>query len=74
VVIVGKDFYGLRNELLKEYLPGKILQSALNENSNFPMLSGKNAGNETLIFLCRQYTCKTPVFNIEALVKQIKEE
>jgi uncharacterized protein YyaL (SSP411 family) len=74
VVIVGKGFYGLRNQLLKEYLPGKILQSALNENSNFPMLSGKNAGNETLIFLCRQYTCKTPVFNIEALVKQIKEE
>ncbi len=74
LVIVGRDFYGLRNELLTKYLPGKILQSALNENSNFPMLKGKNVTAGTLIFLCRQYSCKTPVFNIEELVKQIKEE
>jgi len=74
VVITGQDFSSLRNKLLTEYLPGKILQAWIDENSNFPMLKGKNPGNETLIFLCKQYSCKTPVTNIESLFKQIKEE
>jgi uncharacterized protein len=74
VVITGKDFMSLRNQVLEQYLPGKILQAAAVENTAFAMLTGKNPGNETLIYLCRQYACKTPVTSIESLMIQIKEE
>jgi uncharacterized protein len=73
VAIVGNNYTGLRNQLLQVYLPGKILQAAAGENSDFQLLRGKNAENETLIYLCRQYSCKTPVINIDELVQQIKE-
>ena len=74
LVIVGKNFNSLRDELLQLYLPGKIIQAAETENKRYPMLTGKTAGNETFFYLCRQYNCKTPVNTMEALMKQIKEE
>jgi uncharacterized protein YyaL (SSP411 family) len=37
------------------------------------MLKGKNSVNQTLIYLCKQYSCKTPVTSIEDLLKQIIE-
>jgi uncharacterized protein YyaL (SSP411 family) len=74
LVITGNGFAGLRDQLLEQYIPGKILQSAASENMGFAMLRGKNPGNETLIYLCRQYACKAPVTSVSALMVQIKEE
>ncbi|MGG9961607.1 thioredoxin domain-containing protein [Ferruginibacter sp. SUN106] len=74
LVIAGKNFNSLRDQLLQLYLPGKIVQAAANENKRYPMLTGKTAGNETFFYLCRQYNCKTPVNTLEALMKQITEE
>jgi len=73
VVITGEDFMNLRDQLLQEYLPGKILMAAAGENKRYPMLKGKNAENETLIYLCRQYSCKTPVYSIDKLMILIQE-
>ncbi len=73
LVIVGKNFPGLRDQLLQEYLPGKILQAALDESVEFAMLTGKKAADETFIYLCRQYACNEPVLSVAALLSQIKE-
>jgi uncharacterized protein len=59
---------------LQMYLPGKILQCGSGRNSDFPLLKGKNPVNETLIYLCRQYSCQTPVISIDGLVEQIKQK
>jgi uncharacterized protein len=74
VVIAGNSFSNLRNQLLQLYLPGKILQCGSGQNSDFPLLRGKNPANQTLIYLCRQYSCKTPVISVESLVRQIREK
>jgi uncharacterized protein len=73
VVIAGNNFANLRNQLLQVYLPGKILQCGSGQSSDFPLLKGKNPVNETLIYLCRQYSCKSPVISTESVVQQIKE-
>jgi uncharacterized protein len=73
VVIAGNNFANLRDQLLQAYLPGKILQCGNGQSTDFPLLKGKNPVNETLIYLCRQYSCKTPVINVESVVRQIKE-
>ncbi len=72
LTITGDDFENLRNQVLLRYLPGKILQAAAHENGDFPMLKSKSSGKETLIYLCRQYTCKSPVNTIEKLIKQVE--
>lgn len=71
VVVCGSEFKILRNMLLKQYLPEVILQSGPEEDGNFPMLKGKNPGKDTLIYLCRQYSCKEPVNSIEKLLEQM---
>jgi uncharacterized protein len=72
VVIAGNNFINIRNQLLQVYLPGKILQCGQGQSSDFPLLNGKNPGNETLIYLCRQYSCKSPVISIDKLLQQLK--
>jgi uncharacterized protein len=72
LVITGNNFPALRNELLLKYLPEVILQTGTGGNSNFPMLKGKNPGNETLIYWCRQYSCQAPVNSVEKLMGQMK--
>jgi hypothetical protein len=73
VVITGENYISLRKQLLQEYLPGKILMAATGENKSYSMLNGKNAENGTLIYLCRQYTCKSPVSTIDKLMILIQE-
>jgi uncharacterized protein len=73
VVVMGNNFQALYNQLLQVYLPGKIVQSGASVNSVFPLLKGKNPKNQTLIYLCRQYSCRTPVISIDELVQQVNE-
>jgi len=71
VAIVGNSFEGLRDEILQQYIPGKILQAAKTEEEKYPLLAGKNTNGKTLIYLCKQYACQQPTDNVEALIGQI---
>lgn len=73
LVITGDNYMNLRNQLLQVYLPGKILMAAAGENKKYPMLNGKESKKETLIYWCRQYSCKSPVLSIEKLLILLKE-
>jgi uncharacterized protein YyaL (SSP411 family) len=42
------------------------------ENNLFPLLAGKKNTIEGGIYLCRNYTCKTPVSTVEELIKLIE--
>lgn len=73
LVITGDNYMNLRNQLLQVYLPGKILMAAAGENRKYAMLNGKDSKQETLIYWCRQYSCKSPVLSIEKLMNLLKE-
>jgi uncharacterized protein len=71
LVITGNDFKAYRNQLLTVYWPARILQSAIEEHADFPLLRDKSyGGKETLIYRCVQYSCKTPVNSIEKILDQ----
>lgn len=74
VVVCGAGFKIHRNMLLKQYLPEVILQTVVAEDGNFPMLKGKHPGKDTLIYLCKQYSCKEPVNTIEKLLEQMETQ
>lgn len=67
VAIVGNDFDQFRDELKTSFLPNTILQSAIDENPEFPLLEGKKKANETLAFLCKNYSCQQPVASVNSL-------
>ncbi|MEI7735017.1 MAG: thioredoxin domain-containing protein [Ferruginibacter sp.] len=74
VVVCGPEFRIHRNILLNQYLPEVILQTDAAEDGNFPMLKGKNPGKDTLIYLCKQYSCKEPVNTVEKLLEQMETQ
>lgn len=67
IALVGMDVEKKLPELLKEYIPFRILQSGSKEDSKFPLLAGKNAEEVSKIYLCENYACRRPFTTIGEL-------
>ena len=61
IVLTGLLLNDTLMELMRQYFPEKIVQSATQFHENFPLLSGKIFEDNTLIYLCRNYACAQPV-------------
>jgi uncharacterized protein YyaL (SSP411 family) len=58
-------------DILKIYIPHKILMVSVNPEQAFPLLKGKNFDNGVSLYLCSDYTCLEPVFSAMALRDQL---
>jgi uncharacterized protein len=67
IAIVGAEAYKKLNELIRFYIPHKVLMATTKENQDFPLLAQKNSNAKTLIFLCKNYECLQPVETIKEL-------
>ncbi|HSZ24474.1 MAG TPA: thioredoxin domain-containing protein [Cytophagaceae bacterium] len=72
IAIVGRDSIERRKELDKEYFPNKILAGKTGA-SNLPILEGRACkGEETLIYVCFDKTCKMPLETAEKVFVLLK--
>ncbi len=67
IAVIGKNVKVLLKEILKLYIPHKLVMSSAVENDHFPLLKDKKTGEETLFFLCKNYACHQPVSTIQEL-------
>ncbi|MBL0069862.1 MAG: thioredoxin domain-containing protein [Chitinophagaceae bacterium] len=67
IALIGKDFSGIHNELLGQYIPHRVLITSETANPVFPLLE-KPVAETTAIYLCRNYTCQNPVFSAKELM------
>ena len=73
IAITGNEALDLAKEVNKLCIPNKVMQIAIKETEQFPLLQGKFTNkNETLIYLCRDYSCKNPVKSAEELKLLLK--
>ena len=71
IAIVGKGFLQKRKEIDSRYYPNKILTGTLND-SQLPLLESRSAkGNETLIYVCFDKTCRLPVKTVDEAFLQL---
>jgi uncharacterized protein len=68
IAVVGKEAISTLDELLREYIPVRVLQASGTALDEFPLLSGKTSEKSVLIYVCKNYSCKKPV----EIVKEIK--
>jgi uncharacterized protein YyaL (SSP411 family) len=70
IAIVGQRANGFLRPVLERYIPNKVLQASETGNTDFPLLYGKNTGenSSTAFYLCKDYHCKSPFFEIEKLL------
>jgi uncharacterized protein len=68
IAIVGEKAASYLEQLLPVYLPGKLLQSSLKDDENFPLLRNRLQRN-TLIYYCKNYVCLQPYERVEEFVR-----
>ncbi len=69
IAITGGGFDSVLKQLLRIFIPYRVVQSAPVESKSFPLLEGKLYLESPLIWLCKDYSCQAPVNEISALQK-----
>jgi len=72
VVITGHKPEIARKEFLSHLIPYRVLQSSGEENTQFPLLRDKPAGQDPLIFVCQNYACQLPVNEVATAIRLVE--
>ena len=71
IALIANEPHKILLQVLKLYIPHKIVMSASDQSNSFPLLSGKENTGENTLYLCRNYSCEKPVNTVEALIDLI---
>ncbi|MCW3119247.1 MAG: hypothetical protein JWM28_3329, partial [Chitinophagaceae bacterium] len=71
IVILGEDFKKQLWQVLSAYIPHKVVMASKESDFYYPLLTGKGLPGSTLIYLCKDFSCRQPVDNVQALLGQI---
>ena len=74
IAIISTDFNRTLTEVLKKYIPHKIIMSGTDGSNSFPLLSGRENTGKVTVYLCRNYTCEKPVSSVSELLDLIKRK
>jgi uncharacterized protein YyaL (SSP411 family) len=72
VVITGHRPENARKEFLSHLIPYRVFQSSQEENTQFPLLRDKPAGQDPLIFVCQNYSCQLPVNEVAMAIRLVE--
>lgn len=67
IAITGKTSFDILPQILKEYIPVKVVQAAIVPLEDFPLLRGKIFEGPSLIYVCKDYSCKKPIENVKEI-------
>lgn len=73
IAVVGEGFGPIRDEILQNYLPHRVLMGAAEADPNYPVLAGRKVAGKLAIHLCSNYTCQLPVFSAKELILLINK-
>jgi uncharacterized protein YyaL (SSP411 family) len=71
ITIMGDNYKVIGTEILSQYIPNKIIMGSALHDSNFPMLEKKISSSDTLIYLCKNYTCIEPLNTAQDLLTKV---
>jgi uncharacterized protein YyaL (SSP411 family) len=64
IAITGRDFEKNLPTVMKKYIPNKIIQSGETNFSNFPLLANRETAIPVAFYICKNFTCLRPFYNI----------
>jgi uncharacterized protein len=70
VVVVGPDSMEKSKRIMRNYFPTAIFMGGLTEN--LPLIENKLVSDRTIIYVCRNKTCKLPEESVEKALMQLK--
>lgn len=64
LAITGKNWQTQVAQVLQAYIPHKIIQWGETKLPIFPLLVGRESNEDSAFYICKDYSCKSPFFNI----------
>lgn len=74
IAVTGSRCRELTMALLAENIPNKVLQQAPVPDNAFPLLAFRDAGADTLIYSCYDFTCRQPVGSVSELLNNLPKK
>ncbi|MFA8433154.1 MAG: thioredoxin domain-containing protein [Marinifilaceae bacterium] len=71
LAIVGKDAVEKSRHLHRNFLPDVLIYGSEGEGE-LPLLENRYVKNKTMLYLCKDKSCKLPVTDVEQLLDQLK--
>ena len=71
IAITGKNFETTHDELLRQYIPHKVLMASSIENEQFALLAGKPVNTDSFIYICKNFSCSKPVGSVGEVLSLI---
>jgi uncharacterized protein YyaL (SSP411 family) len=71
IVVVGPEAEDYRKEIMYNFIPYRVFQSATRENKAYPLLRNKLPTPDTLIYLCQSYNCLRPQSAIDRFLDDL---
>ena len=68
IAVVGEKAYEKAKDINALFLPNKILMASVKEDETLPLLRGREVADDTLIYVCQNYTCRMPVRTVEEIL------
>lgn len=72
IVLTARRPDPTRKEFLSQLIPYRVFQSAQEDNTHFPLLRDKSAGDIPQLFLCKNYSCQLPVNEVATLIRLLE--
>ena len=72
IVVIGEDAINQKRKIEELFLPNVLISGSKTE-SNLPLLQNRYVSGQTTFYLCKNYTCKLPVTDVNDLLKQLKD-
>ena len=66
LVITGHEIVKELSQMLKKFIPNKILQSTTKQLEFYPLLAAKLVDEKTRFYLCQDYSCSKPESSIDS--------
>jgi len=71
IAVLGGNLDLVIKEILRTFIPFRIVQSSPTDTRDFPLLSGKTSSTTPMIYLCKDYSCQTPVNEVSVFRKML---
>ena len=72
IAVTGGGLDAILKQILRIFIPLRVLQSSPLEAKGFPLLDGKTYTSTPMIYLCKDYSCQSPVNEAIALRQMIE--
>lgn len=72
IVVTGKGYGTDLKNLLALFIPYRVIMAGSGGFEGMPLLNGKEVHENTLFYLCRQYTCRAPFLSLNGLYGEIE--